>query len=58
MTIIERAPAWLTRSFSVGSAPLPRNDVLRSAVTVPMVLGVAYAIGGAAADVYGKGNTL
>ncbi|MCH6171167.1 FUSC family protein [Pseudonocardia alaniniphila] len=39
-------PDWFIRTIAFGSAPAPWRDSVRSAVTVPAVAGVGYAIGG------------
>jgi hypothetical protein len=45
-------PNWLARSFSVGSDRIPVNEVVRAAVTVPLVLAVAYGIGGSSVAIF------
>lgn len=46
------APEWLTKTFSIGKAPIPRGDVVRSAITIPLVLGVGLAAAGTELAIY------
>jgi Fusaric acid resistance protein-like len=45
-------PTWFRGSLAVDSVPAPWRDSVRSAVTVPVVAGAAYAIAGPGAALY------
>lgn len=52
MMIAGRMPPWLVRNLEVGSARIPLNDVVRSALTLPLVLGISYLAWGTGISLY------
>ena len=51
-------PDWFVRTWDRGAAPVPVHDVIRSAVTVPAVMVVAYAGWGAGVAVFASLSAL
>jgi hypothetical protein len=53
-----QAPDWVIRTAAVGTAAVPRNDVIRSALTVPVIMGTAYALFGADVAIFASLSAL
>ncbi len=49
---MDLGPAWLKRTFGVGAGTVPANDAIRSALTLPLVLGAAFMLTGQEATIY------